>query len=147
MPRSVQATALCAGTRQSHSAAGQSIQVVLHCLNGRAAFKLEVPCGIVHVEVAQRGADTHVTFESVESFASHFDEELETVRFDISFGGAFYAILPASRIGLSLMDTLVADLVRAGVAITDAVRVAIPISHPDELDLGFLYRDNSHGRR
>ena len=24
-------------------------------------------------------------------------------------------------------------------AITDAVRVAIPISHPDELDLGFLY--------
>jgi trans-L-3-hydroxyproline dehydratase len=112
--------------------------------DGRAAFKLEAPCGVVDVEVVRQGADTRVTFESVESFASHLDQALEVpglgkVRFDIAFGGAFYAILPSSRIGLPLMETPLDELVQAGVAITDAVRAAIPISHPDEPDLGFLY--------
>src|SRR3546814_11817006 len=37
------------------------------------------------------------------------------------------------------MDTPVARLVEAGVAITDAVRAAVPIAHPAEPDLGFLY--------
>jgi len=113
-------------------------------LDGRAAFKLEVPCGVVDVEVVRQGDETPVTFESVEAFASHLDQELEvpgfgSVRFDISFGGAFYVILPASRIGLSLMETPLAELVQAGVVITDAVRSAIPITHLDEPDLGFLY--------
>ena len=112
--------------------------------DGRASFKLEAPCGVVDVEVIQQGADTHVSFESVDSFASHLDQQLEVpglgqVCFDIGFGGAFYAILPSSRIGLPLMETPLPELVRAGVAITDAVRAAIPIRHPDEPDLGFLY--------
>jgi proline racemase len=112
--------------------------------DGRAAFKLEVPCGVVDVEVRGQGENTHVTFESVEAFAGHLDQELAVpgfgpVRFDISFGGAFYAILPASRLGLSLMETPLAELVRAGVAVTDAVRAAISITHPREPDLGFLY--------
>lgn len=113
-------------------------------VNGRAAFKLEAPCGVVDVDVVREGDETQVTFESVESFASHLDQEVDVpgfgrVRFDVAFGGAFYAILPSSRIGLPLMETPLPDLVRAGVAITDAVRAAIPIRHPSEPDLGFLY--------
>jgi trans-L-3-hydroxyproline dehydratase len=113
-------------------------------IGGRGAFRLETPCGVVDVEVVRHGAETSVSFESVDSFASHLDRELDvpgygSVRFDIAFGGAFYAILPSSLIGLPLMETPLPELVQAGVAITDAVRAAIPISHPDELDLGFLY--------
>jgi trans-L-3-hydroxyproline dehydratase len=113
-------------------------------MDGRAVFRLETPCGVVDIEVVRQGADTHVTFESVEAFASHLDQALDVpgfgrVRFDIGFGGAFYAILPSSRIGLPLMETPLPELVAAGVAITDAVRAAIPIRHPDEPDLGFLY--------
>src|SRR3546814_9281331 len=81
---------------------------------GRAAFGLETPCGLVAVEVDRDGGDAPlVSFVSVPSFASHLDRRIEVpgwgeVAYDIAFGGAYYAILPASRLGLSLMDTPVA---------------------------------------
>ena len=114
-------------------------------IDGKASFRLETPCGVVGVEVTQAGADTpDVAFESVESFASHLDLSVPVpgyglVRCDIAFGGAYYAIVPASLLGLSLMDTPLADLVAAGVAVTKAVREAVVVSHPVERDLGFLY--------
>jgi len=115
-------------------------------VDGRARFGLETPCGVVRVEVeaAPDGGAPLVAFESVESFASHLDQQVDVpgfgrVRFDIAFGGAYYAILPASRLGLSLIETPLGALVAAGVAITDAARAAIAIEHPTEADLGFLY--------
>lgn len=111
----------------------------------QAAFAVEAPCGLVRVEVLRTGAGAPlVTFESVPSFASHIDQTVDVpgygpVRVDVAFGGAYYAILPASRLGLPLMTTPLAELVRAGVAITDAARAALPIRHPAAPDLGFLY--------
>lgn len=114
-------------------------------VDGKASFGLEAPCGVIRVDV-EAGADglARVAFESVISFASAFDREVEVpgfgqIRVDIAFGGAFYAILPASRLGLSLMDTPLANLVEAATAITAAIRAGAPIVHPDEPDLGFLY--------
>ena len=110
-----------------------------------AAFGIEAPCGLVRVEVLPDSAEAPlVAFESVPSFASHLDQALEVtgygrVRFDVAFGGAYYAILPASRLGLPLMSTPLGELVRAGVAITSAVRSALPLHHPAAPDLGFLY--------
>jgi proline racemase len=110
-----------------------------------ASFRIEAPCGLLRVEVLPSAAEAPlVTFESVPSFASHLDQALEVpgygrVRFDVAFGGAYYAILPASRIGLPLMTTPLSELVRAGVAITSAVRTALPIRHTAAPDLGFLY--------
>ncbi|WP_346344629.1 proline racemase family protein [Sphingomonas sp. dw_22] len=114
-------------------------------VDGRAAFGLEAPCGVVRVEVEQQGEGAPlVAFESVRSFATHLDQAVHVpglgdVTFDIAFGGAFYAILSASRIGLSLMETPLAELVRAGTGITAAIRAALTIRHPSEPDLGFLY--------
>lgn len=109
-------------------------------------FGLECPCGVVDVAV-QIGADGkpgEVSFDSVPAFVLLRDGALEvpglgTVRFDIAYGGAFYAILPASRIGLVLGDRPIAPLLDAGRRITDAIRAAIRIAHPTEPDLGFLY--------
>lgn len=112
---------------------------------GRTAFGLETPCGLVQVEVTQTDADTPlVAFESVPSYASHLDQCLPVpgygeVRFDVAYGGAYYAVLPASRVGLALMTTPIEALIQAGIAITNAVRATLPISHPTEPDLGFLY--------
>jgi trans-L-3-hydroxyproline dehydratase len=114
-------------------------------IDGRAAFGLETPCGVVRVTVEQDDLGPPlVAFESVDSFAGQLDcgadvPGLATVRSDIAYGGAFYAILPASRLGLSLAETPLAELVRAGTAITAAIRAALPIRHPQEPDLGFLY--------
>jgi trans-L-3-hydroxyproline dehydratase len=108
-------------------------------------FRLEVPCGVLNVESAvERGRVRSSTFESVPSFAAQFDclvdvPGLGRVVCDIAFGGAFYAILPASRAGLPFWSTPLPELVEAGVRITEAIRESIPIQHADEPDLGFLY--------
>lgn len=114
-------------------------------IDGQASFGLEAPCGVIRVEVeAGDGAPARVAFESVEAFVDTLDRAVDvpglgTVRLDIAFGGAFYAILPASRLGLSLIDTPLAELVQAATAITAAIRADAPIVHPHEPDLGFLY--------
>ena len=108
-------------------------------------FGLECPCGLVRVraELDEAGVG-QVTFDSVPAFVLALDRAVEVpgfgrVTLDIAFGGAFYAILPASRLGLRLRGGPVAALAAAGVAVTAAVRAAVPIRHPTEPDLSFLY--------
>jgi trans-L-3-hydroxyproline dehydratase len=108
-------------------------------------FNLECPCGVVRVsvEVGEHGTG-EVTFESVPAFASHLDldvatEEFGRLRIDIAFGGAFYAILPASRFGLSMFETPLEKLIAAGRSITAATRAQVILEHPEAPDLAFLY--------
>jgi proline racemase len=109
------------------------------------AFTLELPCGLVAVTCrVEAGRVVETAFESVPVFLSRRDlpvavEGFGTVPLDIAYGGAFYAVVPASRLGLDFMATPLDALTRAAVAITDAVRATVPISHPSEPDLGFLY--------
>jgi trans-L-3-hydroxyproline dehydratase len=110
--------------------------------DGCAEFVLECPCGPVAVHVADGGAS--VAFDSVPAFAAALDTVVEVpglgrVTCDIGFGGAFYAILPASRIGFDLSATPVRRLRAAARTITDAIRARGDIRHPDEADLSFLY--------
>jgi len=103
-------------------------------------LNLQCPCGLVRVRVAADGA---VTFESVPAFAFALDATVEVPGFgrvvtDIGYGGAFYAILPAERMGLTL-DAKVRDLVDAADAMTKAAQKQIALSHPDDPDLAFLY--------
>ena len=110
--------------------------------DGCADFVLECPCGPVAVHVADGGAS--VAFDSVPAFAAALDTVVEVPGFgcvscDIGYGGAFYAILPASRIGLDVCATPVGRLREAARAITDAIRARGDIRHPAEADLSFLY--------
>ena len=108
-------------------------------------FGLELPCGVVDVSCqVENGRVTETAFESVPAFLSQKDAMLDVSGFgriacDISFGGAFYAILPASRLGLDFFSTPLERLVAAGTAITAAGRRQLSIVHPEEADLGFLY--------
>jgi len=107
-------------------------------------FLLQCPCGGVEVRVDTRsGQPGRVSFLSVPAFALALDAEVEmpgvgNVRYDLAYGGAFYAILPASRLGVSLADP-VARIVEAATRLSEAVRSASVIRHPEEPDLGFLY--------
>jgi trans-L-3-hydroxyproline dehydratase len=103
-------------------------------------FRLEVPCGVIDVNAEA----TRTSFQSVQSFASHFDCNVNVpgfgnIQFDIAYGGAFYAILPSSQIGLPFDTTPLATLIDAGTKITTATREQIAIHHPTEPDLSFLY--------
>ena len=103
--------------------------------------RLQCPCGLVVASVA---ADGWVRFESVPSFAYALDRVAPTetwgpVVVDVAYGGAFYAFLPADSIGLDLHRSPMRTIVDAGEEIARAAAKSVPIEHPDEPDLAFLY--------
>lgn len=109
-------------------------------------FVLECPCGPVQVEVTvdEGGTPRAVAFESVPAWVEATDLDVRLagdrrVRLDVAFGGAFYAVLPACRLGLSLRATKLAGLVEAACEVTASVRAALPLDVPGAPDLGFLY--------
>jgi proline racemase len=107
---------------------------------------LDTPAGLVRA-VAHLDANGHVervSFLNVASFLYARDLALDVPGYgrvitDVAFGGAFYAILPAERLGLQVVPEQVRQLVTAGEAIKRAVNAVLPIKHPFEEDLGFLY--------
>jgi trans-L-3-hydroxyproline dehydratase len=106
---------------------------------------IECPCGLVMASVeVQNGKSGRVSFESVPAFLFADAVRVEvpgagTVTADVSYGGAFYALAPAHTLGLDVRTSRVRDLVDAATALTEAVRAAVPLSHPEADDLAFLY--------
>ena len=62
-----------------------------------------------------------------------------SVRFDVAYGGAFYAFVSAQDIGLRLEPSQTNQLIEHGRMIKHAVMSRFPITHPFEEDLSFLY--------
>ncbi len=107
--------------------------------------KIQCPCGLVPVRVSViEGKAGAARFTSVPSFALALDQRIETplwggLTLDIGYGGAFYAILPAERLGLDLDSSALPDLVQAAAEVTRLTAAQHDIVHPVEADLGFLY--------
>jgi trans-L-3-hydroxyproline dehydratase len=108
-------------------------------------FAFEAPCGLINVRAeVNAGVVRAASFESVPSFVVARDLVIEVPGFgavtcDIAYGGAFYAIVPASAMGLDWATTPLPRLVDAAAALTDTIRARMTITHPSEPDLGFLY--------
>jgi len=110
---------------------------------------LQCPCGLVTVKVAVEETPTGfatgaVSFESVPSFAFALDLLAEVpgvgrVPYDIGYGGAFYALVDAGAISMDLATTPLDALVDAADRITKHVAATVPLEHPDDADLAFLY--------
>lgn len=107
--------------------------------------KIDTPAGFVtaHARVSG-GRVKSVYFHNVPSFVLALDEEVEVpglgqVRYDLAFGGAFYAYVEAAQVGLSCAPEDFRRLIEVGMAIKRAVMESRPISHPYEPDLSFLY--------
>ena len=106
---------------------------------------IQCPCGLVRARVAiENGKAGAVAFESVPAFAFAIDAlvgmpDYGLVNLDIGYGGAFYAVLPAARFGLDVRTSPTRALVDAAAAVTEAARAQVPLDHPDDPDLAFLY--------
>ena len=107
--------------------------------------RIEAPCGLIvaNVEVSA-GKSGAVSFESVPSFLLERDVEIDLpgygrIQFDIAYGGAFYALVPAASFGLVIGRDRVRHLADAADRLTKAVQATIAVTHPQEPDLGFLY--------
>jgi trans-L-3-hydroxyproline dehydratase len=107
--------------------------------------RIECPCGMVIASVEVRdGKSGGVSFESVPSFLFARDQTVELpgfgpINFDVAYGGAFYALADCHQFGLEFGRNAAGEFVNAATILTDAVKDAVQIEHPDHKDLAFLY--------
>ncbi|MCS6906540.1 MAG: proline racemase family protein [Anaerolineales bacterium] len=110
-----------------------------------AVIKIETPAGLITAYAyRQNGRVRRVAFHNVPSFVYLADQRVPVpgvgeVRFDIAFGGAFYALVQAEEVGVGLEAEDFRTLIDLGMRIKRAVMEAVPIRHPFEEDLSFLY--------
>jgi proline racemase len=111
----------------------------------RPRLTINTPAGRIEAQASvEQGRVREVTFRNVPSFLYLKDQQVEvaglgSVRFDIAYGGAFYAIVEAHPLGLNLTGEHVNQLIEYGRRIKQAVMNHFPIEHPFENDLSFLY--------
>ncbi len=109
-------------------------------------FYIDAPCG--RLKIKSTCADQTVSlvhFECVPSFVLLKNHQIEVrevgkVTFDIAYGGAFYAFVNSNRLGLELIPQNYTRIIHHGKAIKEAIiRSGLPIDHPMQSDLSFLY--------
>jgi trans-L-3-hydroxyproline dehydratase len=111
----------------------------------RETIRLDTPAGRVIARADFDGERVRsVAFENVPSFAYRLDQTVDVlglgaVRYDVGFGGAFYAYCKATDLGVQLVPEEFRRLIDVGMAVKRAVMAALPIVHPFEADMGFLY--------
>ena len=108
-------------------------------------IRMDTPAGRVTATARRTdGVVTSVSFRNVPSFVYALDQIVDVpglgrVRYDVAFGGAFYAFVDAGGLGIGLGAANFRSLIDVGMRIKRAVMEALPIEHPSEPDLGFLY--------
>lgn len=106
---------------------------------------IDVPCGQIHaLAYSQNEVVTKVSFHCVPSFVYAKAQQIVVegigeVNFDIAYGGAFYAYVQASSLGLSLVPDQQEKLIDYGRKIKQAIIPEFTINHPIIAELSFLY--------
>ncbi len=115
------------------------------CHEPETVLRIDTPAGpvVARAEVAG-GAVQRVAFRNVPSFVVELDcvvdvPELGPVRYDLAFGGAYYAVVEADAVGVGCVSAEVRGLIERGIAIKRAIAAEREIDHPEGGDLGFLY--------
>jgi trans-L-3-hydroxyproline dehydratase len=106
---------------------------------------INAPPGKIHAKgYRENGIVNRTSFLNVPSFVLLKDkmamvDGIGMVRFDVAFGGAFYAFVKASDLEVNLIPREFNRLIDSGRRIKRAVMEDYPIIHPFEEDLSFLY--------
>jgi len=112
---------------------------------GKRTLRLDTPAGLVIAKPQmERSRVKSVAFENVPSFVLAKDqyvdvEGLGSVRYDLVFGGAFYAYCDSKDLQVGLAPRDARRLVEVGMRVKRAVMETTEIRHPEDSDLGFLY--------
>jgi proline racemase len=98
--------------------------------------RLDTPAGLVTAEVAVRdGHAEAVTIQNVPSFVLELDASVDVpgigkVRYDMAYGGNFYAILPISDLDIPFDRSEKDRMLTAGLAIMDTINATRRPVHP-----------------
>jgi proline racemase/trans-L-3-hydroxyproline dehydratase len=112
--------------------------------DGETPVVIDVPSGRVTATVSRVGGVTRsVAFRNVPSYVIARDVEVATsrgpVRADVSYGGAIYASLPASAVGLQVTPEHYGDLIALGREIKWALNDHDVSRHPSDPRLSGIY--------
>ncbi|GHH72898.1 proline racemase [Streptosporangium violaceochromogenes] len=100
--------------------------------------RLETPAGLVTVDVAvEDGVAKAVTLRNVPAFSERLDATVKVqgfgeIRYDLAYGGNFYAIVDLDDYGLPFSRVAKNEIVAAGLATMDAINGADEPVHPED---------------
>jgi proline racemase len=109
------------------------------------AIEIDTPAGRVRAQAQiQNGRVQEVNFRNVPSFVFSLDQSVDVpglgpVKYDLAFGGAFYAFCQAEDLELKLLPEETTKIIDLGKRIKNAVMEKNPPHHPFGEDLSFLY--------
>jgi proline racemase len=107
--------------------------------------RLDTPAGLVTVDVqVKNGKAEKVTLTNVPSFSYQLDQTVDVpgygkIKYDIAFGGNFYAIIPVERIGIEFKHENGQKFLTAGLAISDAINQQNKPVHPENPDIAICH--------
>ncbi|MCW8878472.1 MAG: proline racemase family protein [Kangiellaceae bacterium] len=115
-------------------------------INDHARLNIEAPCGLIKAQAEITNGKVKASFECVPSFVTVLDAKVfvtsigKEIRYDLAYGGAFYAYVDAAQLELDVTSENYARIIELGREIKQAVvETSKHISHPLEGDLSFLY--------
>jgi proline racemase len=104
---------------------------------GMTEIKIDTPAGLVTAKVLVKdGSAKEVTFCNVPSFVYMRDATVrldggQDLTMDIAYGGNFFGILEASKVGLEIRPERAGDIIRIGNMIREATYRQIRVVHPE----------------
>ena len=124
-------------------------------------IKMDVPSGqIVSYGKIENNTVKDIRFQNVPSFVQLLDASIDVpgygkIKYDLAFGGAFYAFVEVDQLRLDCTNEYCDALIEAGMKIKDAISNSIELQPPTEDEMNFLYGtifigppkgSNSHSR-
>jgi trans-L-3-hydroxyproline dehydratase len=106
---------------------------------------MDVPSGFIRsFAKVENGKVTSVRFNNVPSFVQELDAEVNVsglgkIKYDLAFGGAFYAFVDVNQVGLDCSEKSYDGLIETGMQIKRAVMDTVEMAHPTEPEMNYLY--------
>lgn len=131
---------------QAHASSGSNSICVTTALLETGIVEMKEPETVVMLDTAaglvkatatcRDGRCEKVKLTMVPAFALALDAEIDTpqwgrIRFDISYGGVFYALVDVGQIGTTIEKANARTLVDAGMVLKDMINRAMPVVHPE----------------
>ncbi len=112
--------------------------------NDERKFIIDSPAGeVIAYVTCEDGEIVDISFENVPSFLYKKDYPIEldgrSFNVDISFGGAFYAIVNSKDVGLDVTKENIVEIQELGMEIKHYIEGTMKVQHPLQSDLQDIY--------
>lgn len=108
-------------------------------------IRLDTPAGLVTVEVAVKNGHAYsVTIVNVPSFSYALDQVVNVdgfgdLKYDMAYGGNFYAIVPIERVGITFEHRNGQRFLDLGLRISDAINEQNRPVHPENPEIAICH--------